>query len=103
MPDSPDPLPPQAPHRSFGTIIAVLCGAIVVLCGAALLPSPARLVVLVIAVPPAAVFLPSILFSAANARCPACRKPLPLGFNSANCPSCGAALVLKSHQPSNRV
>ncbi len=92
----------RVPRRSPGRIIAVLGIAFVVLCGIALLPSPANKIGLAMVVPLAAAFLPMILFSAAKPRCPACRNVIPLGYDKEACPSCAAPIDLKSSPPTSR-
>jgi len=94
--------PSRTPQRNFGRVFLILGIAAVILCGVALLPKPARFIALVVAVPIAAVTLPSMLFNAASLRCPACHKALPLAFEGASCPSCNAPLDLKTPKPSDR-
>jgi hypothetical protein len=92
----------RVPRRSPGRIVAVICISLVVLCGVALLPSPARTIAVAMVIPLAAAFLPIIFFSAAKLRCPACQKALPLGYDKEECPSCAAPLDLKPSRPSTR-
>jgi hypothetical protein len=91
---SSDPTSPasRTPYRDVRKIVVAAGGSTIVLCGAALLPAPARTMALAMLAPLALIFLPSIIFAASKLRCPACQKVLPLGFSGAACPSCNAPL-----------
>ena len=95
------PIDPQPPRRNFFRVFIVAAIAAVVLCGVAFLPE--RSIVIMLIAPIAAVFLPSIIFSAAKLRCPACQKPLPLAFTGNACPECKAPLALETNKPATRV
>jgi hypothetical protein len=89
---------PRVPYRNVRKIVMAIVTSVVVLCGAALLPLPARTIAITMLTLPAAIILPSIIFSASKLRCPACEKPLPLAFEGAACPACNAPLDLKPHR-----
>ncbi|HEY2342989.1 MAG TPA: hypothetical protein VGH90_08175, partial [Chthoniobacteraceae bacterium] len=82
-------------YRNVRKIVIAAVSSIIVLCGAALLPSPAKTIAFPMVMLPAAIILPMIFFSASKLRCPACEKPLPLAFEGAACPACNAPFDLK--------
>ena len=102
-PVNPDAPKSRIPRRSPGRMVAAICISTAVLCALPLLPSPVRMIAVVMVIPVAAAFLPMIFFSASKLRCPACRKPLPLGYEGEECQVCGAPLDLKSAKPAARV
>ncbi len=97
---SADPAPALPPRRNLTRVFVIAGIAVVVLCGIALLPQPARNMGLLMTAPVAAIFLPTILFSAAKLRCPVCAKPLPLAFEGNACPACKAPIAPLVSKPS---
>jgi hypothetical protein len=90
----------RAPRRSTKKMLLALGISAAVLCAIPFLPKEARLITIALAAPLAAATLPSIFFAAANTRCPACQKALPLAYEGTTCPACNAPLDLKSQKPS---